>query len=260
MWTLTKKEHNFIRKAISKEFTQSKLARIQNFLEQLADNSASNDNGDQHGQQFLFPDLAAKPVYEVQQFPWALNLEKNFNKVLNDYTSCIEKGSGSKLYLAEDEPDYTGYLENDKLFAPNKRWKAVFICRDGVFDKRNKRLCANTLNLVKAARIGGGDIMFSILQKKTEIVPHYGLNNLHLTCHLGISVNKLSYLKVNSQKHRWSTGKCLIFDDTFLHSAANNSSKDRVIFLFDFWHPDLSATEIKVLKQILPQIEALQRS
>lgn len=259
MWTLTKKSFDAIRKQVINEFPKGKLDRINLFLENLTFNPDSNSNGIQRGQQFLFPELASKPVYSSREFEWASEIEKSFPVILSDYNSCLNQGNSGELYLAEDEPDYTAYLENKKLAPPNKRWKAIFICRDGVYNKLNKKICTNTLKLISKAVIGNGDIMFSILKKKTEIVPHYGLNNLHLTCHVGIVVDNLSFLKVHNKKYTWCVGKCLIFDDTFYHSAANNSNNDRIIFLFDFWHPDLHTTEIRILKRILPLIEGLQR-
>ncbi|CAM9788851.1 unnamed protein product, partial [Discosporangium mesarthrocarpum] len=34
-------------------------------------------------------------------------------------------------------------------------------------------------------------------------------------------------------------GKCLLFDDCFEHEVWNHSNKERVILLFDLWHPEL---------------------
>jgi hypothetical protein len=39
---------------------------------------------------------------------------------------------------------------------------------------------------------------------------------------------------VGEHKQSWEEGKCLIFDDTFCHSAVNNSQMARVILLLDF--------------------------
>lgn len=39
-------------------------------------------------------------------------------------------------------------------------------------------------------------------------------------------------------------GKCVIFDDSFLHEAANLSDKPRVVLIVDVWHPDLTSVEV----------------
>ena len=55
-----------------------------------------------------------------------------------------------------------------------------------------------------------------------------------LRCHLGLSVPPDCYLQVGDFKKTWEDGKTLVFDDTYIHSAANNSDQPRVILLLDF--------------------------
>ena len=55
-----------------------------------------------------------------------------------------------------------------------------------------------------------------------------------------------SFLKVAGDPRPWEAGKMVIFDDSYLHEAANLSkNKERVILLFDIWHPDLVMSEIE---------------
>jgi aspartyl/asparaginyl beta-hydroxylase (cupin superfamily) len=59
------------------------------------------------------------------------------------------------------------------------------------------------------------------------------------------------WIRVNHQKKFLSEGNCLVFDDSFLHEAANESlTEPRLVLLVDIWHPDLSEEEIKVLEFI----------
>lgn len=37
----------------------------------------------------------------------------------------------------------------------------------------------------------------------------------------------------------WEAGRALVFDDSFLHTAINNSSDYRYVLYVTFWHPDL---------------------
>jgi aspartate beta-hydroxylase len=40
-------------------------------------------------------------------------------------------------------------------------------------------------------------------------------------------------------------GRAVLFDDSFLHEAANSSaSEPRVVLIVDVWHPDLSDEEV----------------
>ena len=55
-----------------------------------------------------------------------------------------------------------------------------------------------------------------------------------LRCHLGLTIPKDCYLLVNDKKGYWEQGICMVFDDTYVHSAVNNSDEQRVILLLDF--------------------------
>lgn len=39
----------------------------------------------------------------------------------------------------------------------------------------------------------------------------------------------------------------LVFDDALEHSVMNSTSQERVVLIFDVWHPDLFPEEIKGL-------------
>lgn len=59
-------------------------------------------------------------------------------------------------------------------------------------------------------------------------------------------------LIVDGKTLTWELGKCLLFDDSFLHSVTHsgNMSRDqssapvnRIVLIVDMWHPDLSLNE-----------------
>ena len=49
--------------------------------------------------------------------------------------------------------------------------------------------------------------------------------------------------RVGAETRFWKRGEAFVFDDTIEHEALNPSDELRVVFIFDIWHPDLSATE-----------------
>ena len=42
-----------------------------------------------------------------------------------------------------------------------------------------------------------------------------------------------------------------MFDDTIEHEALNPSSELRIVFIFDIWHPDLSAAEREAVAALI---------
>ncbi len=82
--------------------------------------------------------------------------------------------------------------------------------------------------------------MFSILSPGTIIKPHRGAYRGALRCHLGLSCptkEEGCVLTVSGEQHGWEDGKCLVWDDTYVHEVQNNTNKDRVILFMDINRP-----------------------
>ena len=78
--------------------------------------------------------------------------------------------------------------------------------------------------------------MFSVLEPLKNIPPHRGIYKGVLRCHLSLIVHdpdKCS-MTVNGKSRHWQEGQCMFFDDTFIHSAVNNSTQKRVVLFIDF--------------------------
>ncbi|XP_076367246.1 aspartate beta-hydroxylase domain-containing protein 2-like isoform X2 [Tachypleus tridentatus] len=62
-----------------------------------------------------------------------------------------------------------------------------------------------------------------------------------------------SFLMVENERKEWELGKCLIFDDSFLHSVQHTGfpeSSSRAVLLVDLWNPRLCQKERDCLKYI----------
>ena len=59
--------------------------------------------------------------------------------------------------------------------------------------------------------------------------------------HLGLKIPKKGCgLEVGGTQLNWAEGEVLIFDDSFEHSVWNDSEEERMIFILDIPHPDLT--------------------
>ena len=85
--------------------------------------------------------------------------------------------------------------------------------------------------------------MFSLLAPHTHIPAHVGVSNARLVCHLPLVIPDGCWFRVGAETRTWSPGEALVFDDTIEHEAMNDSDSLRVVFIFDVWHPDLTAVE-----------------
>ena len=85
--------------------------------------------------------------------------------------------------------------------------------------------------------------MFSVLEAGTHILPHRGVTNTRVVCHLPLVVPGDCALVVGGQKHEWREGEAVAFDDTYEHEAWNRGTRTRVVLIIDVWNPHLSAAE-----------------
>lgn len=75
---------------------------------------------------------------------------------------------------------------------------------------------------------------YSALAPGAFISPHKGYTGDVLRFHFGLVVPEGDcQLRVGDAHFHWQKGNALVFDDTILHSAWNNTARERVILLLD---------------------------
>ena len=132
------------------------------------------------------------------------------------------------------------------------KWKA-FMFKSGDFIEENCRLAPKTAALIRGIP-GVYTAFFSVLDPHQEITPHWGYYKGFLRYHLGVRIpynneNKQCWLRVNSdreqnamqdkdlivngERYYWKNGEGIIFDDNYLHDAANESDEVRVVLWLD---------------------------
>ena len=79
------------------------------------------------------------------------------------------------------------------------------------------------------------------------IAPHYGPCNIRLRVHFPLRVPAGGAdavgMRLAGETLAWREREPLVFDDTYEHSVWNEAGADRVVLLFDVWHPDLAQAE-----------------
>ncbi len=80
--------------------------------------------------------------------------------------------------------------------------------------------------------------------------------NTRLVCHLPLIVPPGCGFRVGGETRLWEEGQLLIFDDTIEHEAWNEGQSERVVLIFDVWHPDLDAEERRAISVMFEAIDA----
>jgi aspartyl/asparaginyl beta-hydroxylase (cupin superfamily) len=132
------------------------------------------------------------------------------------------------------------------------RWKA-FMLKSGSFIEENCALAPKTTALLRPMA-SVYNAFFSILEPRQYVSPHWGYYKGFVRYHLGVVIpndnaGKQCWLRVNvdqgdnarrdktlverGPKHYWRNGRGVMFDDTNLHDAANESDEVRVVLWLD---------------------------
>jgi len=104
--------------------------------------------------------------------------------------------------------------------------------------------------------------MLSVLQPRTQIKRHCGSMNGRLIAHYPLVVPPhCGHLTVAGESRGWEEGQWIVFDDSLIHSAINQSDAPRLVLIVDLWHPVLNDHEracIALFLQHLRKVSAPQ--
>ena len=132
------------------------------------------------------------------------------------------------------------------------RWKA-FMLKSGSFIPENCTHAPRTAEILRALP-NVYNAFFSILEPRQYVSPHWGYYKGFVRYHLGVVIpednaDRRCWLRVNPDpadnvrkdkaliergpKYYWRNGRGVVFDDTYLHDAANESDQVRVVLWLD---------------------------
>ena len=156
-------------------------------------------------------------VEDISKFSFLKPIKDNWKVLLEDYHRINDK------LMPWHEVDIY-----------NKGWDIFGLIHKDYHIKENQMLVPNTTEIIKQIPflyMAG----FSILKGETKIYPHNGYTGEVFRCHTGLSCPEDCFIQIGEHKQYWKDGEQFVFDDTQLHSAENNSNKDRVVFIVDFY-------------------------
>ena len=207
---------------------------------------------------FYYPELPASQFYPREDFPWLDGVEAATDLMLAELNGVLGQENESFAPYVQTMPNMPK-LPGD-LLIDSMDWSACFLWRDGQETAYAAR-CPQTMAALADAplcRIRGRSpqVMFSQLKSGARIPPHHGYVNTRLVCHVPLIVPEGCWFRVGNETRSWKRGEAWVFDDTIEHEAANDSASDRVILIFDIWHPALSEEERHLIATLLEAMDA----
>jgi len=235
-----------------RDYKTGKLARLEKMFAGLSGKTEIKfSNPLQKPYTFYLPDLPTQEFFDASSFKLARVLEENYETIRDE----LER------VLTEDREKFAEYMgdgiNSDKNGMTNKggEWKVFYFWQQFLENTENTKRCPNTFQLLqqlkKEGLLLGGMVCFSSLMPGTHIIPHTGPSNMRLTCHLGLMGCNNTTINVGTESSQFKEGKCIIFDDSYIHEVIHRGDSRRVTLMLDFWHPAMTHLEIEIFSSVM---------
>jgi aspartyl/asparaginyl beta-hydroxylase (cupin superfamily) len=190
-----------------------------------------------------FPEVPAIEFYDPADFPWLRGLEAAVEDIRGEYLRVLAEDQDALEPYVADAPS-----EAWRELHRSRRWSVYYLWRAGRACEEALSRCPKTARALEAwpqcvLKGTGPSAVFSILDARTRIPPHTGVNNARLIVHLPLIVPPDCWFRVGSETRIWEPGRAMVFDDTIEHEAWNGSDEPRTVMILDIWNPYLSAEE-----------------
>lgn len=179
--------------------------------------------------------LESRPWWPTSKFEAAVALEENYESIRQEFERVVLSG---RLKFHPQSPG--GPRETVATGA----WKIFELFSSGRRNHRNASEAPITSGIIEGFQDiithPHGLVYFSVVGGGVRIKSHFGPTNTRLRIHLGLSVPPGAKIRAGPETHNWENGKCLVFDDSWIHEVVNESPMGRGVLIVDIWHPDLS--------------------
>ncbi len=203
------------------------------------------------------PELPAIEFYERADFPWLDQIEAATDDIRAELINVLAEGpSALEPYVStQATPD-----EKWRALNNSRSWGVYYLWKAGEGISENMARCPRTVAALSCwpkCELPGSapTAVFSILEPRTRIPPHTGVNNARLLCHLPLIVPPNCGFRVGAETRQWEPGKAFVFDDTIEHEAWNNSDYTRAVLIFDIWNPYTTQAEREMVSALTIGVE-----
>ncbi|CAI5723058.1 unnamed protein product [Hyaloperonospora brassicae] len=187
---------------------------------------------------FCFPGLSSTPWHDTQSFDWIPRLEANRDVITNEFLALQ-----AQRHRSAQSSDYNASSNEHQLHAG--QWDWLSYVAQGRRQADFAEQCPATVRVLESipgfmATVPFAYAFFSILKPGSSIKAHSAPCNIRLRCHFPLIVPDGCGIRVGDETRQWEAGKALVFDDAYDHEVWHRGSDgDRVVLLFDVWHPEL---------------------
>jgi aspartate beta-hydroxylase len=195
--------------------------------------------------------IATPPILDCDRyFPDHVVFTEHWQKIRDECLQLMQD-MGTIPHFHEVMPEQQPLSEYG-----NKYWRLLVLRAYGIDHPGNQAKFPFTASLFKHNK-SIQSVAISFLEGQKHIPTHRGPFRGVLRYHLGLVIprntdgSSTSRLRINGLIHELSEGHGLLWDDTFLHEAWNDSESVRAVMLIDVVRPDMPRILTGVNKLII---------
>ena len=169
--------------------------------------------------------------YPDDFYPATAELERNWPAIRAELDAVLDG--------VEDLPTFQEVDHAQRRVSDDDRWRLFILRFVGQDNEGNRSRCPITSSLVDQVP-GMWTAMFSVLAPGKTTPWHSGGIKGVLRYHLGMIIPDEQACTMQIFRHgrrQWREGRSLVFDDTYLHRAANPTDRTRVVLWLDIERP-----------------------
>jgi aspartate beta-hydroxylase len=233
--------------AVRQAYPQADLSRLEPGVRSCgADTLPRYSNPRRRPPTLYLPGIAEIPWFDSADLPWAAEVQALYPEIRAELEGLLDAQSRFEPYVdATSGPSPTG--SDFSNLRGSMDWNSLHLSGKGNPGPEILERCPVTASL--ASRVpcpsmpGSPEIFFSRLRPGAHIRPHFGQMNVRLTAHMGLIIPQGCGIRVLDEERQWKPGVVMAFDDSFEHEAWNRSQQERIVLIFEAWHPDVTLAE-----------------
>lgn len=178
---------------------------------------------------YAFSAVPNRPYLDPEMFPQLKELKDNW-EVFREEGLALQEGGEVKASQQLDDVGFNSFFR--------RGWKRFYLTWYGKALPSAETLCPRSVAILKAMP-GLKGAMFAMLPSGGELSRHRDPFAGSLRYHLGLSTPNSDDCRiyVDGQPYAWRNGEHVLFDETFIHWARNDTDQDRLILFCDIERP-----------------------
>lgn len=171
----------------------------------------------------LFSPLPDRPYHDVNSYPELKKLSDNWEVIRDEAAALQDAIKGSDKY---DDAGFNSFFR--------RGWSRFYLKWYGESHQSAIQRCPKTVEIINSIP-GIKAAMFAQLPPGSDLGKHRDPYAGSLRYHLGLITpnDDRCFINVDGIDYSWRDGEAVIFDETYIHWAANNSDKNRIILFCD---------------------------